>query len=89
MDNDPFIQRVMADVERIAGADMPEAGETATPTVREIYEQYLPNVKEKVLADKAYQNACRNSDRENAMLEGAEAVKRAVSQGRVLQEVPG
>ena len=49
-----------------------------TPTVREIYEQYLPIVREKVLADKAYQNACRNSDRENAMLEGTEAIKRAV-----------
>ena len=49
-----------------------------TPTVREIYEQYLPIVREKVLADKAYQNACRNSDQENAMLEGTEAIKRAV-----------
>ena len=55
------------------------APELATsPTVRRIYEQYLPIVREKVLADKAYQNACRNSDRENAMLEGAEAIKRAV-----------
>ena len=49
-----------------------------SPTVRRIYEQYLPIVREKVLADKAYQNACQNSDRENAMLEGAEAIKRAV-----------
>ena len=54
----------------------PELG--TSPTVRRIYEQYLPVVREKVLADKAYQNACRNSDRENAMLEGAEAIKRAV-----------
>ncbi len=80
LDNDPFIQQVMADAERIAHAKEPEVAETAapTPTVREIYEQYLPIVREKVLADKAYQNACRNSDRENAMLEGAEAIKRAV-----------
>ena len=57
-------------------AKAPELG--TSPTVRRIYEQYLPIVREKVLADKAYQNACRNSDRENAMLEGAEAIKRAV-----------
>ena len=57
-------------------AKAPEPG--ISPTVREIYEQYLPIVREKVLADKAYQNACQNSDRENAMLEGAEAIKRAV-----------
>ena len=153
LDSDPFIQRVLADAERAAGEDEPEAytspgGHTYrpgdaidafiddkspvvrmvldhvdedyiwytmpsvlgqepvqmrreifekyldngeflpvpektseqehTPTVREIYEQYLPIVREKVLADKAYQNACRNSDQENAMLEGAEAIKRAV-----------
>jgi len=47
-------------------------------TVREIYERYVPTVKGMVLADKAYQNACVNSDRENAYLEGNEAVKRAV-----------
>ena len=81
LDSDPFIRQVMADVERIARAEEPEDMEASAPapTVREIYEQYLPVVREKVLADKAYQNACRNSDRENAMLEGAEAVKRAVS----------
>ena len=80
LDSDPFIRQVMADVERVAHAEEPEDAETTAPapTVREIYEQYLPIVREKVLADKAYQNACQNSDRENAMLEGAEAIKRAV-----------
>ena len=47
------------------------------PTVKEIYEHYAPMVKEMVLADTAYQNACANSDQENAYLEGGEAVKRA------------
>ena len=63
----------------VSEPEIARASELATsPTVRRIYEQYLPVVREKVLADKAYQNACRNSDRENAMLEGAEAIKRAV-----------
>ena len=63
----------------VSEPEITRAPELATsPTVRRIYEQYLPVVREKVLADKAYQNACRNSDRENAMLEGTEAIKRAV-----------
>ena len=76
LDNDPFIRQVMHDVEAIAAEERTEAEPPAT--VREIYEKYLPIVREKVLADKPYRNACRNSDRENAMIEGAEAVKRAV-----------
>lgn len=47
------------------------------PSVREIYEQYKPIVKEFILSDTAYLNACKNSDKENAVLEGVEAVKRA------------
>ena len=50
----------------------------SVPTIRELYEKYVPIVKELVLADAAYQNACSNSDRENAYLEGNEAVLRAV-----------
>ena len=76
LDNAPFIRQVMRDVEAIAAEERTEAEPPAT--VREIYEKYLPIVREKVLADKPYRNACRNSDRENAMIEGAEAVKRAV-----------
>ena len=45
--------------------------------VPEMYERYAPMVKNLVLTDKAYQNACINSDRENAYLEGGEAVLRA------------
>ena len=76
LDNDPFIQQVMQDVEAVSAETQDEAKPPAN--VREIYEKYLPIVREKVLADKPYRNACRNSDRENAMIEGAEAVKRAV-----------
>ena len=53
-------------------------GNKPTPTVRELYEQYKPMVSATVVTDEAYRNACRNSDRENAYLEGAAAIKRAV-----------
>ena len=46
-------------------------------TVKEIYEQYLPVIKEKVMADAAYQNACMNSDEENARIEADAATRRA------------
>jgi len=51
--------------------------EQRIPTVREIHEQFLPVIKNLVLEDAAYQNACKNSDPDNAYLEGNEAVKRA------------
>ncbi|MGO5096264.1 LPD25 domain-containing protein, partial [Agathobaculum sp. LCP25S3_E8] len=46
-------------------------------TVKEIYDQYLPVIKEKVMADAAYQNACMNSDEENARIEADAATRRA------------
>lgn len=49
------------------------------PTVREIYEHYKPIVRELVLADVPYQNACKNSDKATALIEGNEAVKRAAA----------
>ena len=48
-----------------------------SPTVREIYQQYAEVIKNLVLEDHAYQNACANSDRDTACLEGNEAIKRA------------
>ena len=59
----------------------PEPEQAAEPhilTVREILEQFSPVLKDLVMKDTAYQNACQNSDQENAYLEGNEAVKRAV-----------
>ena len=47
------------------------------PTIREIYDKYKVIVKKFLMSDKAYKNACRNSDRENAFLEGVAAIKRA------------
>ena len=69
----PFVERVMSDVERLAE----QGASDAAPTVREIYEKYKPIIIDKVLADEAYQNACKNSDKETALMEGEEAVKRA------------
>ena len=48
------------------------------PSVREVYDKYKVIIKRLVLADKAYQNACQNSDRQEAALEYKEALKRAV-----------
>ena len=48
-------------------------------TVRELYDHYAPIIKNLVLEDAAYQNACRNSDQQTARLEGNEAVKRAAN----------
>ena len=59
--------------------EAPERSLGPSPSVREIFEHYFPIVKELVLSDVPYQNACKNSDRQNAYLEGGEAVKRAIS----------
>lgn len=60
-------------------ASKPTAKEAETPhTLREIYEEYQPVVLSRVLNDTAYQNALKNSDGENARIEGDEAIKRAV-----------
>lgn len=49
------------------------------PSVQEVYEHYKPVLKEFLLKDIAYQNACKNSDLQNAELEGEAAVKRAAN----------
>ena len=50
---------------------------TAAPTIREMYEQYKPVVTAAISEDAAYRNACGHSDRENAVIEGNAAVRRA------------
>ena len=51
---------------------------TAPPTIREQYEKYKPVVTAAISEDVAYRNACGHSDRENAVIEGNAAVRRAV-----------
>ena len=52
--------------------------ETPKPTLREQFEQYKPVVTASISEDAAYRNACGHSDRENAVIEGNAAVRRAV-----------
>ena len=54
-----------------------ESGSDDRRTVREIYEHYKPIVKDLVLADEVYRNACINSDQQEADIEGRAAVHRA------------
>ena len=55
------------------------------PTVAEMFEQYKLTVGNTLVADDAFLNACRNSDRQNAYLEGAAAIRRIVMASEDLQ----
>ena len=55
------------------------------PTVAELFEQYKLTVGNALVEDGAFVNACRNSDRENAYLEGAAAIRRIVNASDDLQ----
>ena len=61
------------------------AAEQAQPTVQELFEGYKLTVGNALVADDAFLNACRNSDRENAYLEGAAAIRRIVNASDDLQ----
>ena len=64
------------------GADgfraFPDEEAIQNATVRELHERYKPIVLEAVTQDIRYRNACAHSDRENAVIEGNAAVRRAV-----------
>ena len=61
------------------------AAEQVQPTVAELFEGYKLTVGNALVADDAFLNACRNSDRENAYLEGAAAIRRIVMASEDLQ----
>ena len=61
------------------------AAEQVQPTVAELFEQYKLTVGNALVADDAFLNACRNSDRQNAYLEGAAAIRRIVMASEDLQ----
>ena len=61
------------------------AVEQAQPTVQELFERYRLSVGNALSKDEAFLNACRNSDRENAYLEGAAAIRRIVMESGDLQ----
>ena len=54
-------------------------------TVQELFERYRLSVGNALVADDAFLNACRNSDRQNAYLEGAAAIRRIVNASDDLQ----
>ena len=61
------------------------AAEQPQPTVQELFERYRLIVGNALSKDEAFLNACRNSDRENAYLEGAAAIRRIVMASEDLQ----
>ena len=61
------------------------AAEQPQPTVAELFEGYKLTVGNALVADDAFLNACHNSDRENAYLEGAAAIRRIVTESGDLQ----
>ena len=54
------------------------AAEQVQPTVQELFGRYRLSVGNALSKDEAFLNACRNSDRQNAYLEGAAAIRRIV-----------
>ena len=61
------------------------AAEQVQPTVQELFERYRLSVGNALSKDEAFLNACRNSDRQNAYLEGAAAIRRIVMASEDLQ----
>ena len=61
------------------------AAEQPQPTVAELFEGYKLTIGNALVADDAFLNACHNSDRENAYLEGAAAIRRIVTESGDLQ----
>ena len=59
--------------------------EQPQPTVADLFEGYKLTVGNALVADDTFLNACRNSDRENAYLEGAAAIRRIVTESGDLQ----
>ena len=61
------------------------AADAPQPTVQELFERYRLSVGNALSKDEAFLNACRNSDRQNAYLEGAAAIRRIVTESGDLQ----
>ena len=71
-----------------AGSDELSASaviDAAQPTIKELFEQYKQTVAAALVKDTAFVNACRNSDHENAIMEGADAIRRIVNESGDLQ----
>ncbi len=65
----------------------PAAEQPSQSTVQELFGGYKLTVGNALSKDTAFVNACRNSDRQNAYLEGADAIRRIVTASDDLQLV--
>ncbi len=71
-------EKALAEEDAIQAQQPEVEKETPKPTLREQFEQYKPVVTAAISEDAAYRNACGHSDRENAVIEGNAAIRRAV-----------
>ena len=71
-------EQEQAEEDAIQAQQLEMEEETPKPTLGEQFEQYKPVVTATISEDTAYRNACGHSDRENAVIEGNAAVRRAV-----------
>ena len=71
-------EKALAEEDAIQAQSTEVEEEPPKPTLWEQFEQYKPIVIATVTEDMAYRNACGHSDRENAVIEGNAAVRRAV-----------
>ena len=56
---------------------LPAPGHGFPPTPADIYERYYPVIRDALLRDTAYRNACDNNDKETAYVEGGKAIEQA------------
>ena len=72
------VEKELAEEDAIQAQQPEVEEETPKPTLREQFEQYKTVVTAAISEDAAYRNACGHSDRENVVIEGNAAVRRAV-----------
>ena len=78
----PDLQLNQEETAKAGSDELPafSSADSPQPTVKELFAQYKQTVGDALMKDAMFGNACRNSDRENAFLEGAEAIRRIVSE---------
>ena len=81
-DERPDLQLNQEETAKAGSDELPafSSADSPQPTVKELFAQYKQTVGDALMKDATFGNACRNSDRENAFLEGAEAIRRIVSE---------
>ena len=86
-DERPDLQLNQEETAKAGSDELPafSSADSPQPTVKELFAQYKQTVGDALMKDATFGNACRNSDRENAFLEGAEAIRRIVSESGDLQ----